>query len=396
MTLSAGVRWQYKHTVLALCTFAFFATMVARLAISPVVPAVTDDFGIGNTVIGIALTGMWMAYALMQFPSGILADRIGERAVILISVGGTTVVSLLLAVSPFYALFVVSMVALGGVAGLHYSAATTLLDRTYENLGFAVGIHTIGSSAAGLITPVVVAWISVRYGWRPAVAITAAVAAPIFLVFVSRVRPTEPQRPDQPFRERVRPAEITNILGKPQIAFTVVMASVGAFVWQGTASFLPTFLIEYRGQSSTLAGVVFSAYFVVQSLVKPGIGAMSDHLGRDVTTFACMISSIAGLALFVTVPGLVGVAVGVVLIANGLSWAVAVEPRFMDHMTEQERSAGFGLVRTTYLIVASLGSVAVGFFADVFGWAVSFGVLMVLLAIIAVALVVNWAFDLGY
>ncbi|WP_408958945.1 MFS transporter [Natrinema sp. 74] len=390
------MRWRYRYTVLTLCTFAFFATMVARLAVSPVVPAITDDFGIGNTVVGIALTGMWMAYALMQFPSGILADRFGERSIVLLSVGGTTVMSLLLAISPFYALFVLSIVVLGGVAGLHYSAATTLLGRTYENLGFAIGVHTIGSSAAGLVAPVAAAWISVRYGWRPAVAVSAAIAAPIFLLFVWRVRPTEPHRPDQPLRERVRLAELANILGKPEIAFTVVIASVGAFVWQGTASFLPTFLVEYRGMSSTTAGVVFSAYFVVQSIVKPGIGSLSDRFGRDVTTFGCMVCSVAGLGLFVAVPGIVGVAVGLVLIANGLSWAVAVEPRFMDNMTEAERGAGFGLVRTTYLTVASLGSVAVGFFADTFGWAVSFGMLMALLAAVAVALAVNWAFDLGY
>lgn len=388
--------WRYRHTVLALCTFAFFATMVARLAISPVVPAITSTFRIGNSVIGVALTGMWLAYALLQFPSGILADRFGERSIVLVSVGGTTVMSLFLAVAPVYAVFVLSMVVLGGVAGLHYSAATTLLDRTYENLGFAIGVHTIGSSAAGLVAPVAVAWINVRYGWRPAVAVGAAIAAPIFVLFVWRVRPTTPHRPDRPLRERFTPRELVTVLGKPEILFTVGIASVGAFVWQGTASFLPTFLVEHRGQSSTLAGVVFSAYFVVQSIVKPGIGSLSDRFGRDATTFACMVTSVAGLALFVAVPGFVGVAGGVVLIANGLSWAVAVEPRFMDNMTEDERGAGFGLVRTTYLAVGSLGSVAVGFFADAFGWAVSFGMLMVLLSLVAVALAVNWAFDLGY
>lgn len=45
---------------------------------------------------------------------------------------------------------------------------------------------------------------------------------------------------------------------------------------------------------------------------------MSDFFGRDVTIFGCMVTSIAGLNLFVTVPGFVGVAGGVVLIANGL------------------------------------------------------------------------------
>lgn len=66
----------------------------------------------------------------------------------------------LLTVSPFYVLFVLLMIALGGVVGLHYRAETALLDRTYENFGFAIGVHTINSSAAWLVTPVVVAWIS--------------------------------------------------------------------------------------------------------------------------------------------------------------------------------------------------------------------------------------------
>lgn len=390
------MRWEYKHTVLTLCTFAFFSTMVARLAISPVVPAITADFQIGNTVIGIALTGMWLSYAIMQFPSGILADRFGERSVILVSIGGTTVMSLLLAISPVYAVFVLSIVMLGAVAGLHYSAATTLLDRTYDNLGFAIGVHTIGSSAAGLVAPIAAAWISVQYGWRPAVAFGAVVAAPIFALFVWRIDSVEPQRPTQPLRERFQLEAVTNILRKPEILFTVAIASVGAFVWQGTASFLPTFLVDHRGQSATLAGIVFSAYFVIQSVVKPGIGAVSDRFGRDVTAFGCMIASAAGLWLFVAVPGVLGIAGGLILIGNGLSWAVAVEPRFIDNMTDEEKGAGFGLVRTVYLIVGSFGSVAVGFFADVYGWAVSFGILVVLLLLVAVALAVNWLFDLGY
>ena len=85
----------YRYTVLILCTFVFFATMVARLAISPIVPAITSDFQISNTAIRIALTGMWLAYALVQFPSGILGDRFGERIVILFALGGTAIMSVL-------------------------------------------------------------------------------------------------------------------------------------------------------------------------------------------------------------------------------------------------------------------------------------------------------------
>ncbi|TKX51954.1 MFS transporter, partial [Halorubrum sp. SS7] len=73
-----------------------------RLAISPVVPLIIDDLGVSNTAIGVALSGMWFAYGLSQFPSGILADRYGERRIILVAVGGTTAMSLVLAVVPVF------------------------------------------------------------------------------------------------------------------------------------------------------------------------------------------------------------------------------------------------------------------------------------------------------
>lgn len=391
------MQWHYRYTVLVLCTFAFFATMVARLVISPLVPAITDSFQISNAVIGTALTGMWLAYALTQFPSGILGDRFGERTIILVAMGGTAVMSLVLAIAPTFWVFVVCVVFLGAVAGLHYSVATSLLARTFRgNVGFAVGVHTVGSPMAGLLAPIAGAWIGSQFGWRAGIAVGSAIAAPVFLLFAWRIRKTEPRRPDQSMAERFELEPLIELLSNPRIAFTVFIAATGAFVWQGIASFLPTFLIEYRGQSATLAGIVFSSYFVVQAVTKPAIGTLSDRHGRDGAIVGCMVMTAAGLGLFVAVPGLVSVAAGVALIGTGLGWSSAVEPRFMDELSESEQNAGFGLVRTVYLILGALGSLAVGVLSDGFGWAVSFGALIVLLSLIAVAVAVNRLFGLGY
>lgn len=390
------MRWRYKHTVLTLCTLAFFATMVSRLAISPVVPQITAEFEISNTVIGFALTGMWLSYALSQFPSGILGDRYGERVVILTAVGGTAVMSFLVAVSPGYAVFVLCVIVLGAVAGLHYSTATSLLSRTYDNIGTAIGIHTIGAPAGGLIAPVAATWIAVRYGWRPAVAIGAAIAVPVFVLFLLRIQPTEPQRPDQPMQERMQFGPVRELLSRPPILFTAVIASAGAFAWQGTASFLPTFLIEYRGVSSTTAGLLFSSYFVVQAVVKPGLGRLSDGYGRDLAIGVSIVTSALGLALFVVAPGMIGIGAAVVLVGIGLGMGVTVEPRFVDELSEQEQGVGFGLVRTVYLVVSSLGSVVVGFLADAFGWGPAFLILVGLLSVVLCALIINAVLDLGY
>ncbi|RQH00803.1 MFS transporter [Natrarchaeobius oligotrophus] len=390
------MRWRYRETVLVLCTFAFFATMVGRLVISPVVPMITAEFDVSNSVIGIALTGMWMAYFGSQFPSGILADRYGEREIVLVAVGGTAIASVFLALVPAFALFVIGTIALGAVAGLHYSVATMLLTRTYDELGTAIGVHNTGAPAAGLVAPPIAAWIGVRYGWRPAVAVAGAIAVPVFLAFAWRVRPVEPRRPNQPMRNRLELEAIVELLSRPEIAFPIGVSVAGAFAWQATASFLPTFLVEHRNQSTELAGVIFAAYFVVQAITQIGVGAASDRYGRYASTAGCMALAAVGFALLVAVPGFVATIAAVALVGTGLGWGAALLPRFMDVLDDAERGAGFGLVRSVYGFVGALGSVVTGLLADLFGWDVAFVVLAGLLALVCFALVANRLLGLEY
>ncbi|ELY98059.1 MFS transporter [Natrialba asiatica] len=389
-------RWRYSETVLALSTLAFFATMVGRLAISPVLPMIKDEFGVSNTVVGIAMTGMWMAYFLSQFPSGIFADRYGERPIILIAVGGTAATSLFLAVAPVFDVFVLGTVALGAVAGLHYSVATTLLTRTYDEIGAAIGIHNSGGPAAGLIAPPIAGWVGVTYGWRPAVAIAVPIAILVYVLFARFIEPTDPRRPDQPMRNRFDLGAMIDLLSRPQVAFPICLAIAAAFVWQATSSFLPTFLEHHRNYSTELASVVFAGYFVVQATTQVGVGAISDRYGRDFATAGCMLLASAGFALLVVGPGFTAVAVAVLLIGTGLGWGAALLPRFMDVLSDAERGAGFGLIRTVYGFVGALGSVGTGLVADLFNWGVAFGMLAGLLALVLCALVVNWALSLGY
>ncbi|WP_418281114.1 MFS transporter [Halorubrum sp. DTA98] len=381
--------FRYRDRVLALCTFAFFVTMFGRLAISPVVPRITDSFEVSNAAVGLALSGMWLAYGLAQFPSGVLADRYGERSVILVSVGGTAVTALLIAAAPAYPAFVLATVLLGGMAGLHYSVGTTFLARIYDDVGTAVGVHNTGGTVAGLLTPVAVSWVAVRYGWRPAVALGAVVGLVGVVLFALGVRPTEPRRPDQPIRERFRIGPLSELLSRPSIAFTVVLAALGEFAWQGVASFLPTLLIEHHGYSATAAGIAFGGYFVAQGIAQVVVGVASDRFGRDVVTGMCMVVGAAGIALALATPHVVAIAAAMVLVGVGMSFGAALLPRFLDHLSDAEQGAGFGLVRTVYMFVAASGSVVVGFLADVAGWTVAFGSVIGLLCTVAVALAAN-------
>ncbi|MFB6102711.1 MAG: MFS transporter [Haloplanus sp.] len=388
------MNWRYRHTVLGLCTVAFASTMLARLVISPVVPDVTDHFRVSTGAVGLALSGMWAAYALTQFPSGILGDRFGERRVILAAVGITAMASLSLALAPTFAVFAVLTVALGAGAGLHYSVATSLLTKEFDDIGRAIGIHVGGGPLAGLIAPVVATAVAARYGWRAAIAVGAAVAVPVFVTFAWRVDRTPPERPDESMRDRMAIRPLIAVLTRPPIAFTTGVALLGAFCWQATASFLPTFLVAFRGLPETSAGLLFSTYFVVNGLAQPTTGWVSDRIGRDGAAIGTMALGVVGYTLLVAGPRL-ALLPGVVCVGVAMTWGAPVQSRFFDKFEPDERGAAFGLVRTAYMVLGATGSVVVGVLSDVAGWATAYGLLVGVTGLALVLLLSNRAFRLG-
>lgn len=388
--------WRYQETVLTLCTVAFFITMVGRLAISPLVPDITADLGMSNTLIGGALTLMWVTYAVVQFPSGVLADRFGERIVIVASVGGTGLSALVIAAAPSPAVFIVGTALLGATAGLHYTVATALLTRAYDELGTAIGLHNSGGPIAGVATPVVVAWVAVSYGWRPAIGLIAVLAIPVAALFRWRIRPTEPRNPERPMRSQFDLGEVVPLLSRPTVAFTSLVAVLFDFTWQAVASFLPTFFVQHHGYSQTLASNLFAAYFVAHGVLQVGVGAIADRLSRDFATILCALTGIAGVTILVVGAGVWWSLTGIVVLGFGMGWSAAVFPRFMDNLSEAERSSGFGLIRTAYMIVAASGSVVVGVLADAFDWTVSFGFLVALLCVVCGLFLLNRTLDLHY
>lgn len=371
------------------------ATMVARLAISPLIPAITSDFGVSNAAVGLALSLMWGAYALAQFPSGILGDRFGEQAIILSAVGLTGFGSLFLAIAPTYGFFVFFAIVLGGGAGLHYTVATTLLTKQFENIGRAVGFHITGSPVAGLVAPVAAAMIGAQFGWRAGMLLGAAVALPTFGLIAWKIRPTEPERPEQSMRRRFTVGSMAGFLSRPPIVFSTLLALLCAFVWQATASFLPIFFVAEKGLSPTLSSVLFSTYFVAHGVTQPLLGALSDRIGRDPTVALAMAVGVVGYGSLTVGNSLVILGLGVISIGLAMSWGAPLQSRIMDLFTADEQGAGFGLVRTVYMTTGALGSVVVGFVADVGSWTASFGLLTTILSIVLALVVLNQLFRLG-
>lgn len=391
----AGVSWSYRHTVLGVVLAGNFAQFGSRVILSPVVPDLIETFSTTKGAIGLSLTLLWGAYAVVQFPSGVLADRYGERVILVTAMALATIGGVLLALSPSFLAFTVFALFLGAGTGLFLTVGITLVTKLYRNTGQALGLVTVGSGTAGLVGPPVAAFVGVRFGWR-SVPLLGAVAALLVLVFLlARVRPTAPDRPDRPLGALFSVESLVAILGRPAVAYTLVLAVIANFVFQGLLSFFPVFLVEHWSVTIETASLAFGALFVGYTVGQPLMGNLSDRYGRDAILGVESLAMLAGLVAVIWGSHPITLAAGIGCISIGLTWFAVVNARITDVFDPEERGTGLGLVRTVTLLLGALGSVVVGVIADAAGWTAAFGFLIGLLVVALLTLGTNWRLDLS-
>ena len=390
MTLYAVSWWDERYAALSVCVGAYFAVRLAQLLVSPVVPSLRGAFGVSRGTIGVILTGMWLVYAGAQAPSGAAGDRYGPRRVVLAALGCTAVAAFALAAAPSLLTFGAVALLLGVGAGLYYTPATALLAARFDGVGGVIGVHRVGSQAAGLVAPALAALLGARFGWRVALGSGAVVAAGAFGVVVFRGRSAPSPRPRSTARAdgggAVRPRELLGVLARPPVAAAATLAMVGEFAALATLSFLPTLLVEGYGLSLSTAGALFGAYFFVVAALQPVSGWLSDRLGRDTVTGVLFATGAVGYAALAVGGSLVAALPAVALVGIAMAWGPPVQSRAVDALADAERGVGFGAVRTGYILVGALGPAVVGTLADAAGWTAGFGLLATLLAVAAAAL----------
>jgi hypothetical protein len=114
-------------------------------------------------------------------------------------------------------------------------------------------------------------------------------------------------------------------------------------------------------------------------------------VGRDAAASLAIGVGVVGYGLLVVGQGMGLVIAGVACAGLSMGWGAALMPKFMDHLDDEERSAGFGLVRTVYMVLGAGGSAATGLMADFLGWGAAFAGLVVLLTgMLGVLLYLTW------
>jgi len=143
-------------------------TYMDRVVIASAVPSISNEFGFSLATMGGILAAFRWGYALFQIPGGWLGDRFGpRRALTVIVIWWSAFTSLTAASWGEFSMRAFRFLFGVGEAGA-FPIATRSLSRWIlpTERGYAQGITHAGSRIGAALTPPIVVWLIVSYGWR--------------------------------------------------------------------------------------------------------------------------------------------------------------------------------------------------------------------------------------
>ena len=374
--------------VLVVLMGGFFAAMAARLIVSPIVPYAVSTFNTTPGVLGLSLSGMWLAYALAQLPAGVLAAQYGTRPLIVAGLLLTAAASGLLAIAPSVLVFAIAVVSLGIGPGLYFPAAAVLLTETSENVGEALGLHLAGGDSAGIVVPLVVTVIAGVQGWQAAPLVGLFVAGSMAVIAVFALPQIDGPAPKIDSSKKELTTALNRVIHDPAVRRIVLLAGCLTFCFQSVTSFLPAYLHAAHNLSIPAANTRFSLAFAIWIIGMPLAGRLADRLGANAVLIATALILATGVAILILATSSLIVLIGVALLGLGMSWGGVLGAKTMTALGRKGRTSGYGAVRAMYGIIGATGSVAVGTFATWANWQIGWSLLFIVATL--ALLILGW------
>lgn len=383
--IGRGLWREGRGWVLILVAMGWVLSLGTRYAFPVLFPAIRADLDIGLSTLGVLYTLLWVAYAVGQFPGGIVADRFGDRNTLVASTA-VTVLAIGLAVNAF--LLAVGMVLFGLATALYGPVRFTVLSGIYDEYeGTAIGITQAAGQLGNALLPVgasaVAAYLTWQAGLLCVLPLFAVVTVGLWLVVPTRSAESS-SAVDDLSTETLRYV-LRHVTDRRPLALAGVLA-ITMFVLQGMSGFYPTYLADVKGLSSGDAALLYGLFFSSAVVVQPIAGSLGDVLSKRRTLLVGLGPLSLGLSLVPFASGRYQLTAVTLLLGSIFFVTPVAIPMLMATLPADIEGTGLGLLRTGYFLFGATGTTVVGVLADRGSFDESFLVLTALL-LVAVLLV---------
>ncbi|AGB37074.1 MFS transporter [Natronococcus occultus] len=379
--LSAVVDTARVYNVVVIVSLLWFMVQFLRFVFPPLFETFQETYGVSNTETGMLFTALMIGYACMQFPAGVLGDRIGEPRVI---IGGAVVFSgaaALVATGQSFLLILAGAVLIGLGTGPHKTVAIPLLSKRYkERTGLALGFMDTVGQFGGMLAPLAVVALMSFFVWQNVFVLGAVVSLVLGWLFYVTVRRDSELRTSGVITDEESSTDSNESIFKTfrtvfrnrRLLIFVAVAMAFTFSWNALSAFFPLFLTSEKGVSSGVASILYSILFIA-SISQTATGDISDRRDSISVAFALFALMFVAILSLIIVDSLLTLVAITVLAGIGFHGFRPVRDSYlMDVIPENVGGSAFGMIRTGMTGVGALSPAIVGYISDDAGFVAAF------------------------
>ena len=333
-------------------------------------PVLAQSLGLNYAQVGFLRALSNSAMSILEIPSGILAEKYGERRLLVLGLVAAGLGYLGVAVSSTFWLIAVFFVVTGAGAGFQHSLASAVLVKAFgaREKRRALGTYNASGDAGKLTyTAAFSAWIGAGLGWDVVVTLLSLLAI-AFAVAVWKLLP-ETTRVSSHQPDTVSRGGFVQRWGikKPrQFATLGVVVFLDSAVQSVFLTFL-AFVLLQKGASAHTASFAVVLALIGGMTGKFCCGFLTARFGDFKPFVLIQLLTIAGIAGVILLPvELVLIILPVVgLVVQGSS--TITYGAISDHIEASHQSRGFALIYSFSGIATVVGPFAFGLLADVSG-----------------------------
>jgi len=163
-------RWPIRWQIACLLCLITTINYVDRQAFAVAGPVIVEQLGLSNTEFGAISSAFLFAYAVGQLIVGPVVDRLGTKRSFRFAVIAWSIAGILHAAGRGFWSFFSLRALLGATEAMNFPAAVKAVAEWFPKAerSLAVGIVTMGPGLGALISPPLLGWLIVSFGWQSA------------------------------------------------------------------------------------------------------------------------------------------------------------------------------------------------------------------------------------
>jgi len=338
-----------RGAALFVVTLATFVDIIAYSIAVPVLPVFATTLGASPTVVGLLFAAYGVTLLAVSIPLGVVSDRIGRRAPMVVGLFALALATLVLAFSRSLPHLFVARLIQGAASAVTWVVGFALIADLYgpAERGKAMGIVMAGTGLGIMVGPPLGGWLYEIGGITLPFIVTAALAAVDGIARVLLIT--------APRAEGARSGGMREALR----VRAIVICALAVVAGSGTISMLEPVLPLHFASRLRLApgqiGALFGFAALSSTLLHPIYGRFSDRYGGRKLTLIGLIVSACLLPLISFPTSLLLVAVVMMVLWGALSMTVTPSLTFMGEAASAAGLESYGVVYGIYNVAWATG-----------------------------------------